>query len=42
MSTNAASEELAAVDENDDADDEEYKGYKIVEQVVRVWWSDKS
>ena len=40
--TDAASKKLAATDKNDDANDKEYECYKIAEQVMPVWWSDKS
>ena len=34
-------DELATAGKNNDADDKEYKCYDVVEQVVRVGWSDK-
>ena len=36
-----ARDESATAGEDNDADDKEYECYKVVEQVVRVRWSDK-
>ena len=38
---NVARDESATAGEDNDADDKEYECYEIVEQVVRVRWSDK-
>ena len=36
-----ARDKFATAGEDNDADDKEYECYEIVEQVVRVRWSDK-
>ena len=38
---NVPSDELATAGEDNNADDKEYECYDVVEQVVRVGWSDK-
>ena len=36
-----ARDEPATAGEDNDADDKEYECYNVIEQVVRVGWSDK-
>ena len=38
---NVSRDELATAGKDNDADDKEYECYDVVEQVVRVGWSDK-